>query len=73
VLEAGAPPQAQIDQAERLVESALIQLEAVLANMLDMEDYNEVLELVRSLIEDQQRLIESTKEKQKQGVLELFE
>jgi len=67
------PTATEVQQTGQLTEQVLLQLEAVLANMLDMEDYNEVLELVRSLLEDQQKVIEATKAQQSQRVLELFE
>jgi hypothetical protein len=68
------------DQAVKNTESALkttdevlLQLEAILEKMLDLESYNELLDLVRGLIEDQEKLKEDTQEERKKSVLELFE
>jgi hypothetical protein len=40
--------------------------------MLDLESYNEILDLVRGLIEDQNELMEDTKSERKKKVLDLF-
>ena len=69
------PEQAAVKtgQAVQTAEEVLLQLTAVLEKMLDLESYNEILDLVRGLIDDQQELIEQTKEEQKKRVLDLFE
>jgi hypothetical protein len=54
-------------------EEVLLQLTAVLEKMLDLESYNEILDMVRDLIGDQQELLEDTKGERKKRVLELFE
>ncbi len=59
--------------AVQTAEEVLLQLTAVLEKMLDLESYNEILDLVRELIEDQQKLLEDTKQERKRQVLELFE
>ena len=46
-------------------------MDAVLENMMELEGYNELLDLVRSLIADQERLIEQTKSEQKRQILDL--
>jgi hypothetical protein len=53
-------------------EEVLLQLEAVLEKMLDLESYNEVLDLVRGLIDNQGDLIEATEEQRKQALQDLF-
>ena len=45
----------------------------VLQNMLELETYNELLDIVRSIIDDQRTLIEETKKQQKKQVLELLQ
>jgi hypothetical protein len=60
-------------QAVETAEDVLLQLTAVLDKMLDLESYNEILDMVRELIDDQQRLLEDTKEERKKRVLDLFE
>lgn len=58
--------------AVQSAEDVLLQLTAVLEKMLDLESYNEILDLVRDLIGDQQKLLDDTKEERKRKVLELF-
>ena len=41
--------------------------------MLDLESYNEILDIVRELIEDQEKLLDETKEERKKRVLDLFQ
>ena len=45
----------------------------VLQNMLELETYNELLDIVRAIIDDQRTLIEETKKQQKKQVLELLQ
>ena len=59
---------ATVDQANELVAA----LESVLQKMLDLETYNELVDIVRSLLEDQQKLIEATTKEQAQDVLDLL-
>ncbi len=59
-------------EAVETAEEVLLQLTAVLEKMLDLESYNEILDMVRELIDDQQRLLEETKEERKKRVLDLF-
>ena len=40
--------------------------------MLELETYNELIELVRDLIGEQDNLLEKTKEERKQQVLDLL-
>lgn len=54
-------------------EDVLLQLTAVLDRMLDLESYNEILDMVRELIDDQEKLLKETKSEQKKRLLELFE
>ena len=51
----------------------LLAIEAVLQNMLDIEDFNELLDRVRDLIADQETLLDNTKKVQKQQVLDLLQ
>ena len=60
-------------QAVETAEEVLLQLTAVLEKMLDLESYNEILDMVRELIDDQGRLLEETQEERKKRVLDLFE
>ena len=58
--------------AVRHCEQLILDLTAILEKMLDLESYNEILDLVRGLIDDQKNLIEDTKSERKQKVLDLF-
>ncbi len=60
-------------EAVETAEDVLLQLTAVLEKMLDLESYNEILDMVRELIDDQDKLLEDTKAERKKRVLELFE
>ncbi len=60
-------------QAVQTAEQVLLQLTAVLEKMLDLESYNEILDMVRELIDSQEGLIEETKKEQRRRVLDLFE
>ncbi|MCB9872628.1 MAG: hypothetical protein H6821_00490 [Planctomycetaceae bacterium] len=51
----------------------LLAIDAVLQSMLDIEDYNELLDRVRDLIADQEGLLDETKKAQKQQVLDLLQ
>ncbi|MGB7346642.1 MAG: polyketide synthase [Pirellulaceae bacterium] len=53
-------------------EEVLLQLTAVLEKMLDLESYNEILDIVRGLIDDQNELLDETKEERKRRVLDMF-
>lgn len=74
-----AVPAAEADAAEtsaaaiQTAEQVLLQLTAILDKMLDLESYNEILDMVRELIESQDKLIEETKQEQKRRVLDLFD
>lgn len=55
------------------VEQILLELEKVLEKMLQLESYNELVAIVRSMIEDQKKIIESTRKERKRRALELLE
>jgi len=69
------PPAAaeKTGQAVQTTEDVLLQLTAVLEKMLDLESYNEILDMVRELIDNQDGLLDETKKEQKRKVLDLFE
>lgn len=58
--------------AVQAAERVLLALESVLEKMLDLESYNEVLDLVRGLIDQQGELIEATEEQRKKALQDLF-
>jgi hypothetical protein len=57
-----------LEQADAI----LLALDAVLQKILELETFNELMGIIRSLIEDQNELMDKTKEKQKQGALDLL-
>ncbi len=50
----------------------LTALEAILSDMVDIQDFNEVVDMVRSMIDDQGKIIDRTKTEQKKRVLDMF-
>jgi hypothetical protein len=48
----------------------IVKLEAVLQQMLDLETYNELLDIVRDLIKDQETLTDRTKQERKRQAIE---
>lgn len=68
-----APVTADVVIAVETSERVLLQLTAVLEKMLDLESFNEILDMVRELIDSQEGLIEKTKKEQKTRVLDLFD
>ncbi len=74
-LEKGLEKNDYSDEAETATLAAdnVVQaMESVLEKMLDLESYNELLEIVRSLIDEQESLTERTKKVQKQQLLDLL-
>lgn len=63
---------AAADQAVDQAELVLRELDSVLQKMLDLESFNELLDIVRSLIDDQEALMSEVKKEQKKSVLELL-
>jgi tetrahydromethanopterin S-methyltransferase subunit B len=59
-------------EAVSTAEDVILQLNTILEKMLDLESYNEVLDLVRQLMDDQTELTDATKEERKKQVLDLF-
>lgn len=57
---------AALQQADEV----LAELEKILQHMLDLETYNELLDIVRQLIKDQEKVIESTGNERQKGLLE---
>jgi hypothetical protein len=55
-----------IDQANRVLQ----ELEEVLAKMQDLETFNELLDIVRDLLKDQQKLLERTQQEHRRQTIE---
>ena len=58
------------DQAIDQANVVLGELETVLSKMQDLETYNELLEIVRDLLKDQEKIIERTQQERKRQTLE---
>jgi hypothetical protein len=54
-------------------DAILVEMQAVLDKMLELETFNEVLETLRNIIREQEKLQEKTKEKQKEKLRDLLE
>lgn len=59
-------------QAKMLLVEVLEELATIQKNMFDMEDFNEIINMVRDLIEDQDALIESTEKEQRARILDIL-
>lgn len=57
-----------LNLALRQADAILVEMESILARMKEMEDFNELLAELRRLINDQDSLIEATKQKQIQAL-----
>lgn len=64
------PPENQADDALTQATDTIAELEAVLQKMLDLETFNELLDIVRDLLGDQEKLIDRTKTERKRQALE---
>ena len=50
----------------------MIKLEAIKSNMQDIEDFNEIIDLVRGLLDDQEKVLSETEKEQRQRILDLL-
>jgi hypothetical protein len=69
--DASAAP--ELTRAIALADEVLVEMRQVLDRMLELETYNEVLDLLRGIITDQQEISRRTKERQKERLRSLFE
>ena len=70
ISDAGGGTQAR--SAVEATDQVLIALEAIKANMLDMESFTEILDLVQGLLDDQEKILSETEKQQKQRILDQF-
>lgn len=68
--DAGGADQARL--AVQATDQVLISLEVIKANMLDMESFTEILDLVQGLLDDQEKILSETEKQQKQRILDQF-
>ncbi len=64
---------AAADEAMRQADAILLAMDNVLQRMLELEDFNELVEILRSLIKESENLTEQTKQRQKEQALELLQ
>jgi hypothetical protein len=66
---------AQADQATALreMDGILVEMRAILDKMLELETFNEVLDMLRQIIDSQEKINEETKQKQKEKLKDLIE
>jgi hypothetical protein len=72
IADADSGPAALADSL-RLADRVLVEMQQILDRMLELESYNEVVGLLRGIIEDQGKLNERTKEQQTERIKDLFE
>ena len=71
-----ADPQAAAaarDAAREEADAILVQMNQILDKMLELETFNEVLDLLRGIIESQDQINRETKQKQKDKLKELLD
>ena len=71
-IEQGTANEAHAVEVLTQADVILDQMNAVLDNMLELETYNELIDLIRDLINDQEEIGEKTKDERKKQVLDLL-
>ncbi len=64
---------AAVADSIRLSDGVLVEMQQILDRMLELESYNEVVGLLRGIIQDQQKLNERTKQQQSERIKDLLE
>ena len=70
--ESGGEIREPIQDSLNATDDILVRLRDVLQNMIDIQDFNELIDMVRDLVDEQQKILDSTKKEQKKQVLDLF-
>jgi hypothetical protein len=76
LLDSSVPPNDRQDRLRATIAATdlvLVEMKRVLDTMLELESYNEVLDLLRAILNDQHRVGEQTKQLREKGVRELLE
>jgi len=60
------------DAAVRQTDDILVELDKILQKMLELETYNELINIVRSILEEQKQIADKTKEERKKQVRDLL-
>jgi hypothetical protein len=50
----------------------IVALNSILADMIELQDLNEIIDRVRGLLDEQSKLLDRSKEEQKKSVLDLL-
>ncbi|MEO2047472.1 MAG: hypothetical protein ABGX16_12980 [Pirellulales bacterium] len=72
-LEEPAFPKSLLRETRQQTDAVLLAMQAVLDRMLELESYNEIVELLRGIIAEQERLNEETKSQQRTRLRSLLE
>lgn len=64
--------EAQVADITTRTDGVLAELQDVLKNMIDIQDFNELIDMVRDLADQQQSLLDQTRQEQKRQVRDLF-
>jgi hypothetical protein len=62
----------QANEAMVSLEKILLELEKIRANLLDIESFNELIDLVRGLLDAQEKILSETEETQRIRILDFF-
>ncbi len=70
----GAQPTAQATASlsNAALDAVLLKLDEIKSNMQDIEDFNEIVDLVRGLLDDQEKLLSETEQEQRKRILDLL-
>ncbi len=58
--------------ATESLDQVLLKLDAILSNMQDIEGFNEIVDLVRDLLDDQEKLLNETEQEYRKRILEIL-
>ncbi|MGD9723403.1 MAG: hypothetical protein AB7O59_18925 [Pirellulales bacterium] len=75
VEQVGKPAEASATKTAALVrmDAILVEMKQILDKMLELETFNEVLDMLRGIIEEQEKVSDETKQKQKDKLRDLLE
>lgn len=73
-LASGVQPAAQVSasQSGAALDAVLLKLDQIKSNMQDIEDFNEIVDLVRGLLDDQEKILTDTEQEQRKRILDLL-
>lgn len=73
-LAGGVQPAAQSSAtlSSAALDAVLLKLDQIKSNMQDIEDFNEIVDLVRGLLDDQEKILTETEQEQRKRILDLL-